>query len=849
MGSDNAVDFGNRLSDLNSDDIESISVLKGPGASALYGSRAANGVLIITTKSGARKSKGIGITVNSSIAFDDVLKWPDYQFEYGEGSNNASYYSYGDSEDGPSQVATATYGPKFDPNKMYYQYNPNSPDGKPTERTPWVAYPNTYKDFFETGITYNNSISIEGGDADNSARLSFSHVKNEWIIPYTGWKSYGASLSVNQKISERLKIVGRVNYTLKNNENIPMSGYNNHSIAYNMLFRQPNYDNAWFPKIDYWVEGKENILHRRVGDTLTGDNPYFLANEIRNSSIRNSITASATVIYDFSRQLSLTVRSGVDNGNEARQQRRPYNITRYPQGMYKEHMINMSEFNTDALLTYKTLLSQKIGMVATLGGNMMRSKNQGLVAYADKLSIPGIYNLANSKDMPQSIPSYFEKQINSVYSTVNLSYDNKIFLDLTGRNDWSSTLPQGNNSYFYPSANMSFALNDMIAMPSLINFSKARLSLAQVGNDARPYRTMKYYDPSDFPGALENPRVLYNNSLKPEITTSLEGGIDIRMFRSRLMFDLAIYENNTRNQILDIALANESGYSSATLNSGLVRNRGIELMLSGKPIATRDFTWTSTVIWSTNKNKVLELADGMEYQPISEAQGVAFVRATVGGSSGDIFGYKVQRAPDGQMIYRDGVPLLTPTNNQYIGSAHPDWKGSFTNEFVYKSLRLSIQFDVQMGGVIYSQTNHKLSQRGRLKSTLPGREEGFVIGEGVVLNADGTYSPNTVKVNPQRFYDQYYRRDNAETNTFDASFLKLREMLLEYKLPGTLTTKIGLQGASLGLFGRNLLLLTNDFPAFDPESAQLESTSINIGYENGQLPSTRTMGINLKLNF
>jgi len=255
------------------------------------------------------------------------------------------------------------------------------------------------------------------------------------------------------------------------------------------------------------------------------------------------------------------------------------------------------------------------------------------------------------------------------------------------------------------------------------------------------------------------------------------------------------------------------------------------------------------VVWSTNKNKVLELADGMKYQPISEAEGVAFVRATVGGTTGDIFGYKIQRAPDGQKIYRDGVPLLTPTNNEYIGCAHPDWKGSFTNEFAYKGFRLSIQFDGQMGGVIYSQTNHKLSQRGRLKHTLPGRAEGFVIGDGVVQNSDGTFSPNTVQVNPQRYYDQYYRRNNAETNTFDASFLKLREMLLEYSLPTSLATKIGLQGASLGLFGRNLLLFTNDFPAFDPESAQLESNSINVGYENGQLPSTRTMGINLKLNF
>jgi hypothetical protein len=515
--------------------------------------------------------------------------------------------------------------------------------------------------------------------------------------------------------------------------------------------------------------------------------------------------------------------------------------------MYKEQLINMYEFNTDLFFNYKALLSQTVGIVATAGANIMRSKHQGLMAYADKLSLPGIYNLANSKDMPQSIPEYVEKQINSVYSTVNLSYDNKVFIDLTGRNDWSSTLPQGSNSYFYPSVNMSFALSDMVAMPSQIHFSKVRLSWAQVGNDARPYRTMKYYNPSEFPGSLENPRVLYNNDLKPEITSSFEGGIDLRFFGGRLNMDLAVYESKSRNQILDIALANESGYSSATLNSGLVRNRGAELMLSGNLIVSKGFSWTSTVLWSKNNNKVLELAEGMDYQPISASNGAAYIRATVGGTTGDIFGYRIQRSPDGQMIFRDGVPLLTETNNEFIGNAHPDWKGSFTNEFSYKNWSLNIQFDGQMGGMLFSQTHHKLAQRGRLISTLPGRDVGYVVGAGVVLNADGSYSPNTVQVNPQRYYDQFYRRNNAETNTFDASFLKLRETTLSYRIPTSMVQRIGLQNATIGVFGRDLLLFTKDFPAFDPETAQLESSSINVGYENGQLPSTRTIGINLRV--
>ncbi|NJK96858.1 MAG: SusC/RagA family TonB-linked outer membrane protein, partial [Bacteroidales bacterium] len=297
------------------------------------------------------------------------------------------------------------------PIKKFFQYNPDDPSGIPTERTPWVAYPDNRKDFFETGFNTSNSISIEGGNEKSAARLSLSHNKSNWIMPNTQWQSFSSSLSVNHSVSKKLKITGKINYTQKDNKNLPNSGYNNHTIGYMMLFLQPNYDMAWY-KAGYWVDGQENIRPKRIGDQLI-ENPYFIAYEILNKGKRNSVTAGASAIYTFSRKFELMVRSGMDMGNDSREQRRPFNIQRYPEGMYRQQIINNYEINTDALFTYRTLSVNNIGLTASLGGNIMQTQQQSLIAYANKLVIPGVYNLANSKDKPEITPEFLRKHINS----------------------------------------------------------------------------------------------------------------------------------------------------------------------------------------------------------------------------------------------------------------------------------------------------------------------------------------------------------------------------------------------------------------------------------------------------
>jgi hypothetical protein len=374
-----------------------------------------------------------------------------------------------------------------------------------------------------------------------------------------------------------------------------------------------------------------------------------------------------------------------------------------------------------------------------------------------------------------------------------------------------------------------------------------RLSAAQVGNDTDPYKTRKYYGQSDFPGSGSVPSTLHNIDFKPEITTSYEAGVEYMMFGNRIGINATVYSNLTRNQILDVPLDPTTGYTRAVLNAGQVRNQGLELVLNGKPIATRAFTWKTTVTWAKNQNRVLSLADGMTDKQDIGYGGNATIQARVGGTTGDIYGFGFLRAPDRQIIYtKDGLPAR-PAEIQYIGNAYPAWRGGFLNEFTYGSFRFSFLLDGQYGGTIYSQTHHKMSEQGKLKHTLRGREDGFIIGEGVVQNADGTFSPNTKQVSLPDYYADYYRRANVESNSFDASFLKLREARLEFNLPERWVQRTRfLQQASFALYGRDLALLTK-FPIFDPETAALNGSTILPGVEMGQLPTPRTYGVNLTL--
>jgi hypothetical protein len=610
-----------------------------------------------------------------------------------------------------------------------------------------------------------------------------------------------------------------------------------------MIFQNPNVDLKWYePR---WKNGKDQIDQIHPFSSFI-DNPYLIAYDMTNSVKSNSLVGNLSATYELSKKFEVMVRSGITLNQEEREQRRPFSTANFQKGYFKLQNVGYSEINTDFLITYKDRISERFDLRVSAGGNRMERNLDQTNSYVDGLVIPGVYKLSNGVSSPMTSINDEDKKINSLYALASLSYDDKIFLDVTARNDWASTLPSKNNSYFYPSVSSSVILSEVFNLPTAISFAKIRLAAAAVGGDTDPYKTKKYYGTSEFPGSGSVSTTLFNADFKPELNTNYEAGLEYILFNRRVGMNITLYRNLTTNHIVDVPVDPTTGYSSAVLNAGKVRNQGIELVLNGSPISTAAFKWNTTLTWAKNYNKVISLPEELGGRMDIGYGGNATIAATVGGTTGDIYGFGFKRAPDGQIIYtKDGLPAR-PDAIQYIGNAYADWKGGLLNEFSYKNFRFSFLIDGQYGGIVYSQTHHKMSEQGKLEHTLRGREDGFIIGEGVVDNGDGTYSPNTKQVTLPDFYADYYRRANVESNSFDASYVKLREVRLEYNLPAKLLSRTFINKASIALYGRDLAMIT-DFPMFDPETAALNGSTILPGVEIGQMPTPRTYGMNITL--
>ncbi|GAB3649754.1 SusC/RagA family TonB-linked outer membrane protein [Echinicola sediminis] len=858
---DTPVDYGNAISDLNPDDIESVSVLKGPAASALYGYQAANGAIIITTKSG-KGQKGLGVTISSNTKFDVIQRWPDWQYEYGQGSgkggylkpatdengnpvpyNDRLYYTYGASEDGNStRGSSSAFGPKFD-GQYYYQYDPTQ-EGQSLERQLWRPYENNRKDFWETGITQTTNISIQGGDEKGSMRGSATHTKNDWVMPNTGFQQLSLSANGNYQVSDRIKLSTVVDYRNRTSDNLPGQGYNNHSIAYFMIFQNPNVDLSWYEPI--WKKGQEQVDMIRPYSSYI-DNPYAMVYEIQNSLDQFSVTGNFKMDIELLSKLKLMLRGALNMYDKNMDQRRPYDINRYARGYYRKTNVFKQEVNTDFLLSYSDTFDDW-EITANLGGNRMDYQYLRQDSWAEGLEIPGEYNLVNGTQLFTSKFDGYNK-VNSLYGMVTLGWKDKVFLDLTGRNDWNSILPKNNQSYFFPSASTGIVLSELFDMPRSISFAKLRASLAQVGGAGQfgnRYKTDKYYRRSDFPGSALAPTSLYNTDFKPEITTSTELGVDFRMFESRLKFDAAVYQNNSKNQIFNAPLPHSSGYRSVTINAGEVRNRGIELMLNAKAINAGNFKWNTTLTWAKNKGKVLSLhenADGGRFEMLSSSG--ARLIAVEGGSPAALYGRGYKRSPEGEIIFdKNGHPEMTD-DIIFIGDTQPKWVAGFINSFQYKNLKFSAVIDAKYGGKIYSHTHHKLTQQGKLKHTLKGREEGELVGKGVVDNGDGTFSPNTKAIAIADYYNLMYPLANTEANSFDASFIKLREVSISYDFSEKFLANTPLNEMRISLYGRNLAVFS-EFPIYDPEVAGFAGgTNMHPGVEVGQMPVPNEYGFNI----
>ena len=851
LGEDSPVDFGSALNDINPEDIESINVLKGAGAAALYGQRGAHGAIIITTKSGEESMKGLKVSFSSTANFETPYHWPDYQYAYGSGTEGVNYFSWGTTEDGPNTRNTSqAWGPKFD-GQMFYQYDPVT-HGQATERTLWRPYPNNHKDFFRTGQTYTNSVSLSGGSTNTNFRVGYTNTYNEWIIPNTGYKRNTISVSVNQKMTEKLRLSTKINYTNKKSDNLPATGYNNQTVMYWNIMQVPNGNLDWLK--EYWMPGKEGVDQSYPFST-SPDNPYLIVNEMLNKLNRHTVTGNVQMNYDIIKGLNLMVRGSMDMSYEDRSEQRPMDTQKFKYGMYRTTKIFTQEITGDFLLKYEKKISA-FELSASLGGSTLHNRYRRENNRANALMFPQVFSLSNSKFALVTIPYESDYIINSIYGLFTLSYKNYLFLDVTARNDWSSVLATpdstDNSSFFYPSVNVSAVLSDMFRLPRWITFAKLRASFSEVGSSGtKVYQNTYVYSAADgFSGGLMNPKTLPNPDLRPQRTRTWEVGADVRFFNNKLGVDIALYQGETRDQILTATLDRATGYNNMIVNGGLVRNRGIEIEANATPFRNKNgWTWRLFGTYSANENTVMELTDDLfALQLQNTLSGRGSMEARVGQSMSAIYGTGYKRAPDGQIVYgEDGYPLLAD-DLIYLGDSNPKGKGSFGTEIKYKGISLNILFDGQFGGKGYSFTNAMLMEHGKHEKTLPGRYNG-IIGNGVIENPDGTYRKNDVVANEiWTYYTRHSGRENLEGSMFSTDFLKLRELTLSYSFPTRICKKIGMRKLSIGVYGRDLFMVTN-WPAFDPEFGTLNNGSIDKGFEIAQFPATRNFGVKLNIEF
>jgi len=833
-GTQAAIDFGNSGADINPDDIASVSVLKGPNAAALYGARAANGVVLIETKSG-RSGRGLGVEVNSSLTSQTILELPNYQNEYGQGVGDTFEFIDGSNGDGGDGIS---YGPPLDEGLEFVQFDSNG------EPAPWVSHPDNVRNFFDTGLTATNNIAFSGGTEAVSYRLSYTNLAQRGIVPNTDLGRHSVSLNTDFDVTDRFRATAVANYIQTDSDNRMGGGYDDQNVMKQF---------SWFGRqVD--IEALEQFADGNAlnWNTRSNENPWFAVLHNTNGMERDRVFGATTLRFDVTDWLSLQGRAGLDRYNETREVRRAHNGYEFPNGAFTRERFNVIEVNTDFLFTASRSVGTDLGLELSAGGNRMRRTFEEDLLRARELAVPNVFNLANARGIPVANNRLEEKQINSLYALGEVSYRNLLFLNLTGRNDWSSTLPDDNNSYFYPSVSLSAILSEAFDLGPYISYAKLRGSWAQVGSDTDPYQIgLTYSSAANNWGSQTTvtvPNTLPNSNLKPEITSSFEIGADVQFFDDRLGLDVTYYDSQTENQILRGAIAAETGFSTELFNAGKITNRGWEVTLNATPFdGINGFGWTISANYNRNRNEVVELAEGVDELRLLAGRLFRLnVVAKEGEPYGTFTGREMRRTPDGEIIFgEDGLPELTDEFKAQ-GSYQPDWTGGIENTFRYRGFRLSTLIDARIGGEIYSGTNVIGRRAGTLASTLKGREEG-IVGDGVVENENGSFSPNTTRVPAIEWYLNYYGYNNTEVSVFDGSYVKLREVALSYTLPQRLTQALFARTVTLTALGRNLAILHKNVPNIDPETAI--ASDVAQGIEFGQIPSTRSLGFKASLAF
>ncbi|WP_220392796.1 SusC/RagA family TonB-linked outer membrane protein [Chitinophaga lutea] len=858
-------DVGNMIQDLNPDDIESINVLKGPAAAALYGTRAANGVIVITTKKG-RAGKGLDVTVNSGIEFEKIVRLPERQKLYGGGKSNTFQEAVinGQTYKIVDYGMDESWGPKLDGTPVLHWYNLD-PEYTDTylKPEPWAYPKHDVTSFFRTGIASTNNVSISGGGENQTFRLSYTNRTVRGTVPNSSLHRNTINFSGSSRFS-RFLATANFNYVKNQSTGRPWTGASNRNImleAFQWGQTQIDYDKLREYKRP---DGTPRAWNRNSWENTTIgrstkyiDNPYWSAYESYLKENRDRFYGNVGLAYDVNNWLQLSTKVNADLYNYQQQDR--IAVYSRSQSNYSEYANNFSEFNYEFLANANKRWSN-ISLTAYAGGNVMNQKRRVSNAITQGgLIIPGYYNLKNAGSVLNE-SNFYHKSIYSLFGSVSLGYKNFWFVDGTIRNDWSSTLPLDKNSFAYPSVSSSLILSELAPFKesSWLNLLKLRLSWAQVGNDTDPYQLQQAYEASQaFNGnpGYKLPSVLANKDLKPEITSSTEAGVSLRAFSNRIGLDVTLYNNNSRNQIINIPVSTAFGYESKYINAGKINNRGIEVSLNGTPVQTQDFTWDVTLNWSANRNKVVELNEGVTTFPLTDPTGsLVTLVAREGEPYGQLMGYDFVYAPDGQKVINANGAYARTEQLIPIGSVLPNWQFGIQQHFTYKRFDAGFLVDGRVGGKFFSQTYKVGMQTGMLKPTAENgiRENGLVLGGvngTVVYNADGTYTVSNVKENTTRIsaYDWAYGFSTGPTSQsiLDATFVKLREVTAGYTIPFSKTSTV--RQVRVSAYGRNLWNIYTASKYIDPE---LTNSGGNIqGVEGGNLPIPATFGLNVQVKF
>lgn len=865
-------DYGNGIGDLNPDDIEEITILRGASASALYGSRAANGVVLITTKKGSKDSKGLGVSISTSMEVGKIYGLPKFQNEYGGGSSQ-EFTEY-NGELLPDYNTDESWGPRLDGTlvRQAYSWFPDDPDyGK---ATPWVAHPNNVKNFYRTGINEKLNISVSSAAETGRYRISYTNLDQKGVVPNSSLMSNTVNISASKDITKKFSAGANVTYVHTYVKGRPPfgssgdgqeegSGVDSPIRSFNQWFqRQVDLDRARDYETVYASNKTWNITSPTNLDAKFWDNPYWSLYNNYTQDWKNRVFGNLFLKYEITDDLSFEINARTDwytFRNRARIVKGSQGAL-FDGGEYQEGIREPRELNLDGLFNYSKNISNTISINANAGFNrrdFKRHENTGITIGG--LAAPTIFTLSSSVDRPIITDRTYRKRVNSLFGSISLGYNDILYLDGSYRADWSSTLPSDNNAYQYPALSASFIFTELYK-PGFLNFGKIRAGWSKVGNDTDPYQLLSTYSPGVSYGSFpinSVPQKLANAKLKPEETFSSEVGLDLTMFNRAVDFGFTYYKANTTNQIMTLPVSATSGYESLVINAGEIANDGIEMTLSVRPFQNvDDFDWEISANWAKNNSEVTKLykdneGTNIETVILNDRDAKAYVVAEVGQPYGTFVVDAYARNDKGERLVDDKGNYMREKGVK-MGSYLPDFIGGVQNRIRYKNLSLSANLAYQKGGLIFSYTNRVFNRTGLSANTVGLNDKGNPmrdpVSEGGGLRADGVDingNPNMIYQDAKTYFRNVY--DIYEEYLYDASFIKLRDITLSYELPTSWFKNTFLQSASASIYGRNLLTLHKNAPNIDPE------LSHGIGnvqaIEDSSTPSTRFYGVNINLKF